>query len=137
MKKWKCLNLGPKMPYLGIFGLELEDKQYCHIWNQHHRICLFAKFREKTKFSKFGTKITLLGYIGERILKNYCHILNQHPQICETAKFRDKLKMLNFETKNALFEYFWVEIWNQYWYIWSQHPRICLIAIFREKNRNA
>ena len=22
VKKWKCLNLGLKMPYLGIFGLE-------------------------------------------------------------------------------------------------------------------
>ena len=24
VKKWKCLNLGPKMPYLGIFGLEFQ-----------------------------------------------------------------------------------------------------------------
>ena len=23
MKKWKCLNLGPKMPYLGVSGLEI------------------------------------------------------------------------------------------------------------------
>ena len=29
-KNQKCLNLGPKMPYLGIFGLESE-KNYCHI----------------------------------------------------------------------------------------------------------
>ena len=25
-KKRKCLNLGPKMPYLGVFGLELKIK---------------------------------------------------------------------------------------------------------------
>ena len=31
-EKQKCLNLGPKMPHLGIFGL---DCQYCHIRNQH------------------------------------------------------------------------------------------------------
>ena len=29
-KKQKCLNLGQKMLYLGIFGLELQ-KNYCHI----------------------------------------------------------------------------------------------------------
>ena len=26
VKKWKCLNLGPKIPYLGILGLELKKK---------------------------------------------------------------------------------------------------------------
>ena len=33
----------PKMSYLGIFEQEFQ-KSYCHIWNQHHQICLFAKF---------------------------------------------------------------------------------------------
>ena len=47
-EKWKCLNLGPKMPYLGIFGLEVL-KNYCHIWNQHPWIYLTAKFCEKNK----------------------------------------------------------------------------------------
>ena len=30
VKKQKCLDLGPKMPYLGIFGQEFQ-KNYCHI----------------------------------------------------------------------------------------------------------
>ena len=30
----KELELGPKLPCLGIFGQEFE-KKYCHIWNQH------------------------------------------------------------------------------------------------------
>ena len=29
-KKQKCLNFGPKMPYLGIFGQEFLGN-YCHI----------------------------------------------------------------------------------------------------------
>ena len=29
-EKQKCLNLGPKMPYLGIFGLQFQ-KICCHI----------------------------------------------------------------------------------------------------------
>ena len=31
-KKSKCVNLGPKMPYLDIFVLEFENNiEYCHI----------------------------------------------------------------------------------------------------------
>ena len=37
-------------------------KNYCHIWNQHLRICLTAKFCEETKMSKFGTKNAISGY---------------------------------------------------------------------------
>ena len=86
MKKWKCLNLGLQMPYFGIFGPEF-DKNYCHNWNKHSRICLIAHFGEETKMSQFGTKNALFGYFWARILKNYCHIWNQHPQICQKWVF--------------------------------------------------
>ena len=36
------------MPYFSIFGLEFEVN-YCHVLNQHPRICLIAKFCKKTK----------------------------------------------------------------------------------------
>ena len=68
VQKQKSLNLGPKMPYLHIFMLEFE-KKYSRTWNQHHQICLFVKFYEKTKISEFGTKNALLGYCCERIFK--------------------------------------------------------------------
>ena len=31
-------------------------KRYCHIWNQHHWICVTAKFCEETKIPEVGTK---------------------------------------------------------------------------------
>ena len=65
-QKQKYLNLGPKMPYMGIFGL-FFSKNYCHIWNQHLWICLNAEFREKMKMSKFGTKNALFRYFWARI----------------------------------------------------------------------
>ena len=40
------LNLGPKMPYLGIFWVE-GLKNYCHTWNQQAWIFLFGKSLEK------------------------------------------------------------------------------------------
>ena len=61
------------MTYFRILGLEFP-KNYCHISNQHPRICLTAKFCEKMKLPEFGTKIALLGYFGDRILKYHCHI---------------------------------------------------------------
>ena len=82
-------------------------KQYCHIWNQHPRICLIAKFREKTKMPKFGTKNALFGYFWARILESYCHIWNLHLRICLTPNFCEETEMPKFRTKNALFEYFW------------------------------
>ena len=49
------------MPYLSIFGLEFLTN-YCHILNQHPRVCLIAKFCEKTKLPKFGTLNALFEY---------------------------------------------------------------------------
>ena len=99
----------PKMPKFGTknalfeyFGVRFL-KNYCHIWNQHPRICQTTKFREEIKMSKFGTKNTLFGYFGTRILENYCHTWNQHPRIYRIAKFPEKTKMPKFGTKNALF----------------------------------
>ena len=40
-----CLNLGPKMPYLGIL------KNYCRILNQQTQICQIGKFCKKNKDS--------------------------------------------------------------------------------------
>ena len=92
------------MRYLGIFETEFS-KNYCHIWNQHHQICLTWKFCEKTKISKFGTKNTLSGYFWAKSFKNYCHIWNQYHRFFLIAKFREK-------NKNALFGYFWARIWK-------------------------
>ena len=58
----------PKMPYLGIFGLE-SLKYYCSFRNKYLQIFLIAKFCQKTKIPKFGTKNALLEYFWARILK--------------------------------------------------------------------
>ena len=63
MQNVRNFNLGPKLPFL-----DWHLKNYCHIWNQHPRICLIAKFREIAKLSKFGTKNALFGYVWARIL---------------------------------------------------------------------
>ena len=90
------------MLYFDIFGLEFQKTYRC-IWNQHPRIRLIAKFWEKTKMPKFGTKNALFGYFWVGIWKQYCHIGNQHIPISLNPKFWEKTKMSKFGTKNALF----------------------------------
>ena len=131
--KKSFLNLASNLSYFwdGIW------KQYCHIWNQHPRICQTEKFHEKINMPKFGDKNVLFGYFEAWILKTYYHIWNQHPRICQIAEFHKNMKMPKFAIKNALFGYFLTHIWEEYCHIWNQHPRICIIAKFREKTKYA
>ena len=76
VQKIKILKFGTKNALFGYFWARIW-KWYCHIWNQHPRICLIAKFCKKTKTPKFGTKNALLGYFWAAILKNNCHIWNK------------------------------------------------------------
>ena len=94
-------------------------KKYCHIWNQHPRLCLIAKFYKKTKIPKFGTKNALFGYFWTRILKNYCHIGNQLLRICLLAKFCEETKMPNLGLKMPFLSIF---------------DQKCLIWVFLGKN---
>ena len=112
--KIKIFKFAIKNALFGYYFGARVWKQYCHIWNHHPRIrlvfsrfldlggnlgssyptilvypriCRIAKFCERTKMLKFGTKNALFGYSWARILKSYCHSWNQHPQICQKWVF--------------------------------------------------
>ena len=55
LQKLKSLNLGPKMPYFGTFGLEFEKKKLLLYLKSAPSNLSDCKFREKTKMSKFET----------------------------------------------------------------------------------
>ena len=95
--------LGPKILYLGIFGLQFNKKFY-QIFNQHTRIFETIKFHRKRK-KKFGTKNALFGSLA-RMMKNYCHVSDKPSPNCVIAKFPAKIRILKFGTKNALFKCF-------------------------------
>ena len=50
-KNKKKLNLGPKIPYSGIFGLQF-NKNYYQIFNEHTQFCETIKFHPKQKKKK-------------------------------------------------------------------------------------
>ena len=68
-KKQKCLNLGPKMPDLCIFGLEFKSNIVIFETSTLEFVKL-QNFAEKTKTPKFMSKNALFGYFWARILKN-------------------------------------------------------------------
>ena len=60
-KNNRFLNLGPKIPYLGIFGMQF-NKNYYQIFNQHTQICETIKFHLKRKKMNLGTKMLYQGF---------------------------------------------------------------------------
>ena len=95
--------MGPKLPYLDIFGLQF-NKENCQIFNQHPRICETINFHPKLKKKQknLGLKKLYLG-LWPGMLKNYYHICNQCPPICLIAKFCATIRIPELGTKNALF----------------------------------
>ena len=61
-KKTKNLNVGPKLSYLGIFGLELEKTTV--LWYLTLAPSNFSKILLKIKILKFRTKTALIEYFG-------------------------------------------------------------------------
>ena len=55
VEKQKCLNLGPKLPYLVILGLDFENNIVLFEISTFN----FATFLEIMKTPKFGTKNAL------------------------------------------------------------------------------
>ena len=81
-EKAKMPKLGPKIPYLGIFGLEFENN-FVIFEISTLKFLYLQNFMKKQKCLNLGPKSTysgifdqnsLFGCFWERILKIYCHI---------------------------------------------------------------
>ena len=66
-KKEKCLNLGPKTPDLGIFGLEFENNIVIFEISTLKFVSL-GNFAEKQKCLNLGSKMSFLGIFDQRCL---------------------------------------------------------------------
>ena len=91
----ETINSETKLPYLGIFGLEIW-KNYCHTLRNFS----IPKYLCNTKkILSFGPQYVLFGYCFARYRRNYCHIWNQHLRICENAKLCVEEAKLNLGLK--------------------------------------
>ena len=60
IQKQKDSNLGPKIPYIGIFGLQFSKNSH-QIFNQDTRICETIKFYPERKKINLGPKTLYFG----------------------------------------------------------------------------
>ena len=132
--KVKILTFGAKNVLFGYFWARISKKNYCHNWNKHPRICLIAKFWEKTKTSKYGTKNALSGYFGLEFENNIIMLETNTLNLSTCKILWKKQKYLNLGPKILLcVPYFCTGIWKYYCHIWNLRPLICLVAKFGAK----
>ena len=121
-------NFGTKSALFCYFWARIL-KNYCHIWNQHLRISLIAKFCEETKMFKIGTKSALFWvFLGKNFKKTIVIFEMTTLKFVYLQNFTEKQKCQNLGPKVSDFGIFSAGVWKQYCHIWNQHPRICLIA---------
>ena len=67
-KQKKKLNLGPKIPHLGIFGLQFSKNHY-QIFNQQTLLCETIKFHAKQNKTKKREQNYPIGIFGWNVEK--------------------------------------------------------------------
>ena len=121
-KRTKCLNLGPKIAYLGFFRPEFW--KYIIVFDT--RTLKFVKVGNfvKRNIVNLGGKMLYSGFFQAIFFKNYCYLSNRHPQFCQIVKISRKNKIAKFSIKKALLRYFWVRILKNYCPIRNQLSQI-------------
>ena len=125
------LNVGPKLSYLGIFGLELEKATV--LWyftsasSNFSKDKLFSK-NKNPDFLKCWTKIALIGYFGLELQKTNVVFEISILEFVNIQSFIQKQKNLGI---------FGLQFDKNYYQVFNQSPRICLIQKFQEKTKIA
>ena len=123
----KCLNLGRKISYFGIYGLDFL-KRLLYLKLPLPNLSKFEILaKEKTEISEFWTKTSLFWYLLVRLLKKpmFCFLKsepsnfsdlkilenfkNKGAQICLNTKLCQILKCQNSETKTLYLRIFQLE----------------------------
>ena len=110
LAKKTFLNVGTKLFYLGIFGLELE--QATVLWFFYISTLKFfqTKFCQKIKILKFGTKIVLIESFGLEFQKTNIELKISILEFVNMQSLIQKTKNFKLGAKNTLLRYFWAAI---------------------------
>ena len=118
--KRKCLNLGPKMPYFRIFGVEFWKAIFV-IGINTLKLGKFQNFAKEENYLNLRKKMPSFGIFGPEFWK--ASLLFTISARCQLAKFCKKANLLKFKNKSVLFGYFWRRISKKLLsYLKSRHP---------------
>ena len=112
LKKQKCLNLGPKMPYLGIFGQGFDKKKLSYFKSVPSNLSNW-KISWNNKNAWFWGQKSLMWVIWASILSKLLSYLKSTSSNLPNCKICWKTTMAKFGTKNTLFRYFWAGVWQK------------------------
>ena len=104
------LNVGSKLFYLGIFGLELRKATLLWIFYISTPEFFQTKFCPKIKILKLGTKIVLIGYFGLEFQITNVEFEISILEFVNMQSFIQKQTIFKLGTKNTLLRYFWAAI---------------------------
>ena len=104
------LNVGPKLFYLGIFGLELRKATLLWIFYISTPEFFQTKFFPKIKILKLGTKIVLIGYFGLEFQETKVEFEISILEFVNMQSFIQRQTIFKLGTKNTLLRYFWAAV---------------------------
>ena len=130
------LNVGPKLFYLGIFGVELENTTV--LWFLYMNTLKFfqRKFCPKIKIFKFGTKIVLIEYFELGFQKTNFEFEITILEFFNMQSFIQKQKDSNLGPKIPYIGIFGLQFSKNYHQIFNQDTRICeTIKFYPERKK--
>ena len=138
-KKKTFLNVGPKLFYLGTFGLELEKATV--LWFFYISTLKFfqTKFCSKIKILRFGTTIVLIGYFRLKFQKTNVEFEISILEFVNMQRFVQKQKKLNLGPKILHLGFIGLQFSKNHYQIFNQHTLLCETIKFhakRKKKRN-
>ena len=104
------LNVGPKLFYLGIFGLELRKATLLWIFYISTPEFFQTKFFPKIKILKLRTKIVLIGYFGLEFQETKVEFEISILEFVNMQSFIQRQTIFKLGTKNTLLRYFWAAV---------------------------
>ena len=134
MQKKTFLNIGPKLFYLGTFGMELEKATVLWLFYISTLKFFQTKFCSKIKSLRFGTKIVLIGYFRLIFQKTNVEFEISILEFVNMQSFVQKQKKLNLGPKIPYLGIFGLQVSKNHYQIFNQHTVLCE-TIKREQKR--
>ena len=135
--KKSFLNAGPKLFYLGTFGLELEKATVLWFFYISTLKCFQTKFCSKIKILRFGTKIVLIRYFRLKFQKTRVEFeMSILKFVTRKVSSKNKKKTKkNLGPKIPHLGIFGLQFSKNDYQIFNQHTLLCETIKFHAKRK--
>ena len=132
-KEWKCRNIGPKLPYFELFGLECKKELLPDLKSASSNLSDIKSLWSKWKNINLGPKMPELSLFGLEFKDNIVIFEIGIVEFSLTTKVFEEIKMLDFWTKKLHFGISRLQILKNYCHILSHRPQFSQIGKFFQR----